>query len=355
MASPPVTKWKAPDSARFLLVPAPGGLAMAQDRQPGFHRPVMVGEVVELLGPVPPGVVVDATFGGGGHAVALLRALGPDHRVLGIDRDPEALGPEVAGPEAVGREMVKPEDVRRLTVVRGNFAELARILTSEGVGAPVGVLFDFGVSARHLDDPARGFSYRHAGPLDMRMDQDQDLTAADLVNELDEAELARIIRRFGEEPAADRIAAAIVRARPLTNTLELAGIVAAAASRGRTSRRHLHPARRTFQALRMAVNGELEAIEAGLDQALSALTSGGRCVAIAYHSIEDRVVKARFAAAVGGCVCPPELPVCGCGASPQFRSLTRGAKKPSADELSINRRARSARLRAVEKVRGEPG
>jgi len=311
---------------------------MTQDRE--YHRPVMADETVELLGPVPPGVVVDATFGGGGHARRLLEALSSDHRVFGIDRDPEA----------VARAS---EEGGRLQVVRGNFADLAKILDEANVTAPVGVLFDFGVSSHHLDDPARGFSYRHGGPLDMRMDPDQDLTAADLVNGLEVSELITLIREFGEEPMASRIAAAIVTARPILDTARLAEVIASAVPPARTretGRRRLHPARRTFQALRIAVNQELEAVEDGIDQALGVLAPEGRILAISYHSLEDRIVKRRFATAVSGCVCPPDLPVCGCGASPQYRSLTRGALKPSQAEAAANPRARSARLRALVKV-----
>jgi 16S rRNA (cytosine1402-N4)-methyltransferase len=311
---------------------------MTQDRE--YHRPVMADETVELLGPVPPGVVVDATFGGGGHARRLLEALSSDHRVFGIDRDPEA----------VARAS---EEGGRLQVVRGNFADLAGILDEARVTAPVGVIFDFGVSSHHLDDPARGFSYRHGGPLDMRMDPDQDLTAADLINGLEVSDLMTLIREFGEEPMASRIAAAIVAARPIVDTARLAEVIASAVPPARTretGRRRLHPARRTFQALRIAVNQELEAVEDGIDQALGVLAPEGRILAISYHSLEDRIVKRRFATAVSGCVCPPDLPVCGCGASPQYRSLTRGALKPSQAEAAANPRARSARLRALVKV-----
>jgi 16S rRNA (cytosine1402-N4)-methyltransferase len=311
---------------------------MTQDRE--YHRPVMADETVELLGPVPPGVVIDATFGGGGHSRRLLEVLSSDHRVLGIDRDPEA----VARASHEGG---------RLQVIRGNFVNLARILDEANVTAPVGVLFDFGVSSHHLDDPARGFSYRHGGPLDMRMDPDQDLTASDLVNGLEVSELSALIRELGEEPMASRIAAAIVKARPMADTARLAEVIASAVPPSRTretGRRRLHPARRTFQALRIAVNSELEAVESGVDQALEILAPEGRVVAISYHSLEDRIVKRRFVTAVSGCVCPPDLPICGCGASPKYRSLTRGAVKPSQAEAVANPRARSARLRGLVRV-----
>ena len=305
---------------------------MTQDRE--YHRPVMAGEVVELLGQVPVGVVVDATYGGGGHARELLRVLGRRHRVLGIDRDPEA----VAQAEHLGG---------RLKVVHGNFADLEDVLAREEMDAPVGILFDFGVSSHQLDEGRRGFSYRQPGPLDMRMDPGQKISAADIVNEATASELASLIRRFGEEPRAARIADAIVRARPIADTVELAEVIADAVP---GPRQRAHPARRTFQALRIAVNDEISAVEQGIDQALEALAIDGRCVAISYHSLEDRAVKRRFASAVSGCVCPPDLPVCGCGASARFRLLTRGALKASSSEVIDNPRARSARLRALARV-----
>jgi 16S rRNA (cytosine1402-N4)-methyltransferase len=304
---------------------------MTQDRD--YHRPVLAGEVVRLLRPVPPGWVVDATYGGGGHARRLLDELGPGHRVLGIDRDPAAVDRARQG--------------ERLRVVHGNFAELEDLLARERVTSPVAVLFDFGVSSFQLDEPGRGFAYRHAGPLDMRMDPTQELTAAGLVNDLPEEDLAGLIRRFGEEPAARQIARAIVRNRPITDTAHLAEVVVGAFP---IRARRRHPARRTFQALRIAVNDELNAIASGVEAALAALAVDGRCVAIAYHSLEDRIVKARFQAATAGCTCPPELPVCACGASPRFRSLTGKAVKASPDEVAANPRGRSARLRAVARV-----
>lgn len=316
---------------------------MTQDRESErvYHRPVLAGAVTELMALVPVGVVVDATFGGGGHAREMAMRLGNGYRLLGIDRDPEV----VAGGQL--------EDAARRTaavevrVRSGNFAELGEILATEGVTAPVGVLFDFGVSSHHFDEPTRGFSYRLEGPLDMRMDPSSGVTAADLVNGLPEPELASLLRRFGEEPAARRIAAAIVAQRPIRTTTELAQVIEGAVRR---QARRLHPARRTFQALRIAVNDELDAIDSGVSQALELLAIGGRCITIAYHSLEDRLVKNLFRAASNGCVCPPDLPVCGCGAEPRYRQLTRGAVKAEADEIAANPRARSARLRAVERV-----
>lgn len=319
---------------------------MTQDQEPEhqeeekeYHRPVLAGTVMELLAAVPVGVVVDATFGGGGHARELAARLGRGYRVLGIDRDPEA----VARAAEVRRIEAMDIEVRL-----GNFAHLGEILAEAGVGAPVGVLFDFGVSSHHFDEPARGFSYRLDGPLDMRMDPSTPVTAADLVNGLPEPDLASLLRGLGEEPAAGRIAKAIVSKRPLRTTTELAAVIEAAVPRLGPRRRH--PARRTFQALRMAVNAELDAISSGVGQALELLAVNGRCVTIAYHSLEDRLVKNLFREASNGCVCPPDMPVCGCGAEAQYRLLTRGVIKPNADEVADNSRSRSARLRAVERV-----
>ncbi len=341
---PPGNQWKAPDSARFLLVPAPGGLTMTQGSSTGpqeheYHEPVLATEVVEVFKPLTSGVVVDATYGGGGHTRRLLEEMDQGISIIGIDRDPDALAH--AAPEKVALEGVR--------VLKGNFRDLGALLTSEGIEAPVGFLFDLGVSSHQLEDPARGFSYRREGPLDMRMGTDTDLTADEIVNRWDERELASLIRRFGEEPMAQRIARAIVGARPIATTGHLAGVVAEAVPAAR--RRAGHPARRTFQAIRIVVNDELGALRDGLDDALDMLIPSGRCAVISYHSLEDRIVKRRFAAGATGCVCPPDLPVCACGADPELRLLTRGAIVPQPEEVASNPRARSAKLRAVEKMR----
>lgn len=282
--------------------------------------------------PIEEGTVVDATYGGGGHTEMLLKELGV--QLVAIDRDPEAIARAT-------------HDVRVRAVV-GNFADLAKILDGLGVAAVTGVLFDFGVSSHHLDESERGFSYRVSGPLDMRMGPDAETTAAEVINEWDEEELAAVIRRFGEEPVAAKIAAAIVAARPLSTTTQLADVIASAVPAVR--KRVGHPARRTFQAIRIAVNDELTAIASGLDQAIERLSPGGRLVAISYHSLEDRLVKRRLAVGFGACTCPPELPICGCGAALELKPLTRGAWRPTAAEVADNRRARSARLRAAVKV-----
>jgi 16S rRNA (cytosine1402-N4)-methyltransferase len=309
---------------------------MNQDRlssDSGYHRPVLANEVVELLAPVIPGVVVDATFGGGGHSRRILEEFGDDVRVIAIDRDPEAL--------ANARSL-------RVTPVEGNFADLADLVGPLVKTQVAGVLFDFGVSSRQLDDPSRGFSYRHEGPLDMRMGPDAATTAAEILNEWAEGRLAKVIRRYGEDPMASRIAAAIVRGRPYQSTRQVATVIAEALPAAR--RRAGHPARRAFQAIRIAVNAELEAVEAGLDQAIETIAPRGRVIAISYHSLEDRLVKRRFARGSKGCVCPPDLPVCGCGQTAELRLLTRGAIKPGPEEVLLNNRARSAVLRAAEKT-----
>lgn len=295
-----------------------------------YHLPVMVEEVVGLFRPIQEGIVVDATFGGGGHTRRLMETMSNEVRLIGIDRDPEA---RAGAP---------------VPVLAGAFGDLAELLAAEGITKVAGVLFDFGVSSRQLDVAARGFSYRHDGPLDMRMDPGQELTAADIVNSWSESEIASIIRRLGEDPHASRIAREIVARRPFRRTLELAEAISAAVPAA--ARRKGHPARKTFQALRMEVNSELDQIERGLDAALEMVAPGGRVVAISYHSLEDRIVKRRFAREVAGCVCPPGLPVCGCGARVVFGLLTPKPLFPRPEEVTINPRARSARLRAIERL-----
>ncbi len=285
------------------------------------------------LAPVLPGVVVDATFGGGGHTRRLLDEFGKSVNIVAIDRDPAAL--------ANARELGVP-------AVQGNFSDLGDLVVSVTEEPVSGVLFDFGVSSHQLDEPDRGFSYRHDGPLDMRMGPDAAYTAAEVVNEWPEDRLADVIRRFGEEPLARRLARAIVKGRPYQSTGQLSTVVAAAVPAAR--RRAGHPARRTFQAIRIAVNGELEAITSGLDSAIELVRPEGRVLAISYHSLEDRIVKRRFTQGATGCTCPPELPVCGCGNSAELRILTRKPIRASAAEVEANNRARSAALRAAEKV-----
>jgi 16S rRNA (cytosine1402-N4)-methyltransferase len=307
------------------------------------HRPVLVGLVVELFAPVPPGVVVDATLGGGGHAEALLDAH-PHLSVLGLDQDPDAIAAATARLARFGD---------RVTVRRTRFDELSRVvgevLPERGLNGASGALFDLGVSSPQLDRPERGFSYRGEGPLDMRMDPSRPVSAADLVNGADEVELARLLRAYGDERYAARIARAIVSHRPIASTGELADIVRDAVP-APARRRGGHPARRTFQAIRIAVNDELAILPGTLDDAIDALVPGGRCVAIAYHSGEDRIVKDRFRhAEAGGWTGPSHLPTPP-DVRPVVRLLRRGGWTPSDAEVTHNPRAEAARLRAVEKL-----
>ena len=304
--------------------------------QPFAHLPVMLEEVIDMFAGVPEGVVLDATVGGGGHAFALLTAF-PNLSVVGLDQDAEAV--------AAATSLLAPFGARA-AVVRARFDALATVLDELGIGSLSGAIFDLGVSSPQLDRPERGFSYRFDGPLDMRMDRSQGMTAASVVNETTQAQLARLFAIHGETSFARRIAAAIVNARPLTTTQQLADVVSSAVPAA--ARRRGHPAKRVFQALRAAVNSELEVLPLAIDAALERLAPGGRIVVLAYHSGEDRAVKQRLVyAATGGCNCPAGLP-CVCGAVPQVRLLNRGARKPSAQEVAANPRAQSARLRAAE-------
>jgi 16S rRNA (cytosine1402-N4)-methyltransferase len=308
--------------------------------QPEFvHRPVMVDEVVELFGPVPAGTIVDATVGGAGHARALLDAH-PHVRVVGLDQDPDAV--------AVARDRLSPFG-ERAVVVHARFDRLDEMVDELGIDGLAGALFDLGVSSPQLDRAERGFSHRFDAPLDMRMDPTTGRTAADIVNEYSEADLVRVLRELGDERHAVRISRAVIANRPITTTARLAEVVRDAIP-APARRRGGHPARRSFQALRIEVNGELDVLPLALSRAIERLVPGGRCAVLAYHSGEDRIVKEQLReAATGGCTCPPGLP-CQCGAVPTVRLLKRGAWKPSAAEIEANPRSESARLRAVEKL-----
>jgi 16S rRNA (cytosine1402-N4)-methyltransferase len=309
------------------------------------HQPVAAGSVVGFLGPVleDGGVVVDATLGRGGHAAALLEA-SPRATLVGIDRDPEAI-------QKSGARLAPYAD--RIRLVRDDFKNLAAVLERLGHATVRGVLFDFGVSSPQLDTAARGFSFRVDGPLDMRMDPDQKLTAHHVVNDYPQKELARVIARYGEERFATRIARRIVDARPIQGTVALAEVVKEAIPAA-TRRTGGHPARRTFQALRIEVNSELRAIERAIPDAIDRLETGGRVVAISYHSLEDRLVKRAFVDASKGCTCPPEIAICVCGASAKIRILTRRPSRPPAEEIAENPRAEAAKLRAAEKLGAAP-
>jgi len=280
---------------------------------------------------------VDCTVGLGGHARLILERVRPGGRLLGIDRDEAALA-------AARRRLagIDPPPVLR----QGDFRDVAAIATESGFPHVDGVLMDLGVSSPQLDDPGRGFSFRKDGPLDMRMDRRQPLTAERVVNELPERELAALVRRLGEERWAARIAGFVVRRRPLRTTRELASAVEAAIPRAAWPR-DIHPATRTFQAIRMHVNDELGSLEQGLRGAVEILSTDGRLVVIAFHSLEDAVVKRFLALESRDCICPPRQPVCTCGHRASLRILTRKPVRPSADEVAENPRSRSARLRAA--------
>jgi 16S rRNA (cytosine1402-N4)-methyltransferase len=283
---------------------------------------------------------VDCTLGAGGHTRLLLAGIAPNGRLLAIDRDEVAVETARAALAAV---------TPALTLVHGDFGEVARLAREAGVDEVHGVLFDLGLSSVQLDDPERGFSFRHDGPLDMRMDRDVPVTAARVVNELSERELAEVIRRLGEERWAARIAKFVVARRPLQSTRDLAGAVEAAIPKGAWPP-DVHPATRTFQAIRMRVNDELGSLDRGLRGALEIVKPGGRIVVISFHSLEDRLVKSFFATESRDCICPPEQPVCTCGHRASVRVLTRKPVRPSEAEVAGNPRSRSARLRAAERL-----
>lgn len=316
---------------------------MAAESSNFLHTPVMLAEITAIFEPVPAGVFVDATLGGGGHTQAVLDAH-PQLTGLGLDQDVDALA-------AAGETLARFGDRAVLRQVR--FDRLAATVGELGDRPVVGVLFDLGVSSPQLDRPERGFSYRSPGPLDMRMDRDQALSADEVVNTYSGEALARVLRDFGDERFATRIARAVVAARPITDTAMLAEVVrdAIPAPARRTGG---HPAKRTFQAIRIEVNHELDILADAIDQGIAVLAPGGRIAVLAYHSGEDRIVKDRLRlAATGGCTCPPQLP-CQCGAVPSVKLLKRGTWKPSAAEIAANPRAESARLRAAEKLAAPP-
>jgi 16S rRNA (cytosine1402-N4)-methyltransferase len=302
------------------------------------HAPVMRDEITAIFATVPTGTIVDATLGGGGHSRALLDDR-DDIDILGIDQDPDALRAAI--------ETLAPYG-DRVRTSRRRFDQLSEALNDHDVQEISGALFDLGVSSPQLDRGERGFSYRHDGPLDMRMDADQSWSADDVVNGYAERDLARIIRRYGDERFADRIARAICAARPIQSTTELAAVVTTAipAAARRTGG---HPAKRTFQAIRIEVNDELGVLPGAIDAAVEATRPGGRIAVLSYHSGEDRIVKERFANAAGACACPDDLP-CVCGAVQTVRIVRGVPKKASAAEQATNRRAASARLRVVERI-----
>jgi 16S rRNA (cytosine1402-N4)-methyltransferase len=304
------------------------------------HEPVMVAEVLEGLAVRPGGRYIDATVGLGGHAEAILEAAQPGGALLGVEVDPQAL--------AVAHERLDRFG-EAVALVRGHNRELASIADAEGFEQVDGVLLDLGVSSLQLEAAGRGFSFRRDEPLDMRMDPDGELTAEAIVNEYEERALADLIRQYGEERRARAIARAIVARRPLRTTGELVGAVEQAVGRGRE--RHNHPATLTFQALRIAVNRELDFLVDTLSAAYGLLGgAGARLVVIAFHSLEDRIVKEHFRQESRDCICPPRTPSCICGHSATLRLVTKRVRKPGAAELARNPRARSARLRVAESL-----
>lgn len=323
------------------------------NRAQSQHVPVMLEEVLRFLQPRPGGHYIDGTLGGGGHTAALLERSAPDGKVLGIDTDVQALA-------RVGEQLSDYVRNGRLVLVHGNFAELARIVNEAGFVSIQGVLLDLGFSSDQMDDPQRGFSFSADGPLDMRLDQSLVMTAADLVNSASEQELADIFWRYGEETRSRQIARRIVRERakgPITRTTQLATLAAAGVPyRSGT----IHPATRTFQALRIAVNQELERLTTALPQILDLLSTvetgetrgeeAGRMVIIAFHSLEDRIVKEFMRREATDCLCPPRTPVCICGHQARLRLLTHKPVIPTGQEIERNPRARSAKLRAAEVV-----
>lgn len=310
--------------------------------------PVLRDEAIAALRPRPGGRYIDGTFGGGGHTRALLAAIAPDGVVLALDADPAA----IARAEAMRADLAIGT---RLMPVQGNFADMYQVALAQGIAPVDGVLLDLGLSSFQLDAPDRGFAFRLDGPLDMRFDPTRGVPASELVNTLPEVELADLIWRFGEEPGSRRIARAVVRERssaPVQTTAQLAGIVerALGGRRGRDT----HPATRTFQALRMATNDELRVLEAALLGAVDVLAAGGRLAVIAFHSLEDRLVKRFIDRESAACVCPPEAPICVCNHQPRLRKVTRRAIKPTAGEAAANPRARSAILRVAERLPAPP-
>ncbi|HMA34976.1 MAG TPA: 16S rRNA (cytosine(1402)-N(4))-methyltransferase RsmH [Chloroflexia bacterium] len=315
-----------------------------------MHEPVLYQETLTALAVIPGGSYIDGTVGAGGHAAGILERAAPGGRLLGLDQDPQALD--------LARAQLAPFGAQAV-LVHANFAALGEVAPARGFLANAGLLLDLGVSSMQIDSPVRGFSFLADAPLDMRMDPTAGPpTAADLVNHLPEGELADLLYRYGEEPASRRIARRIAAERqqaPIGTTSRLATIVlAAVGGRPAGPRGRIHPATRTFQALRIAVNHELDVLPPALDAALALLRPGGRLAVIAFHSLEDRIVKQFIQQEVKGCICPPELPVCQCGRVPRLRAISKGAIQASAAEINRNPRARSARLRVAERLPGGP-
>jgi 16S rRNA (cytosine1402-N4)-methyltransferase len=309
------------------------------------HSPVLYTEVLAGLQVRPGGLYIDATVGAAGHAFGILQASAPDGQLLGIDADPAAV--------SFAQEVLRPFGSRAI-VQLANFQSLKGVAADYGVDQVDGILLDLGLSSRQLADAGRGFAFSLAGPLDMRLDPGEGQSAADLINHLPESELANLLWRYGEERQARPIARAIVAARPLTTTDQLADVVVQAARQGRHAKRRagqrIHPATRTFQALRIAVNNELDRLAQALPQALGLLRMGGRLAVISFHSLEDRLVKRFYQQEARDCLCPPDMPVCTCQHRATLRVITHKPVRPSPEEIARNPRSRSARLRIAERL-----
>jgi len=305
---------------------------------PSSHTPVMLNETIKSLAVQQGGRYIDCTIGGGGHAAAIMQHSQPGGQLLGIDADPESLKIACMRLKAYGNSVL---------LVNDNFVNLETICIKNDFKPVHGILFDLGLSSMQLDTASRGFSFRHKAPLDMRFNPDQEVNAADIVNTSTEAELSQLIREFGEEGHSHRIARYIVEQRPLKNTFELARIVERAVGGGRGK---IHPATKTFQALRIAVNNELENLKMALKQAVNLLGFEGRLVVISYHSLEDRIVKQFFKQESSDCICPPQVMSCTCHHTARLRLINKKTITPSIEEVEANPRSRSARLRAVERV-----
>ncbi|HJA35236.1 MAG TPA: 16S rRNA (cytosine(1402)-N(4))-methyltransferase RsmH [Firmicutes bacterium] len=307
------------------------------------HVSVLAEECIQALNLRPDGVYVDGTTGGGGHSLRIAQQLGPAGRLICIDRDEEALA-------AASRRLEAYRD--RVTFVKSNFAQIAQVIEGQGLAGVDGILFDLGVSSYQLDNGDRGFSYMHDAPLDMRMDRSQPFSAWDVVNTYTQEQLRQILWEYGEERYSGRVAAAIVQQReesPIETTGQLAQVIREAMPAA-ARREKQHPAKRSFQAIRIEVNGELRAVEQAMEGSVDKLLPGGRLAVISFHSLEDRIVKKIFAQQAKGCTCPPEFPVCVCGKKPRLKLISRGVITAGQKELDENPRARSAKLRVAERI-----
>jgi len=319
-----------------------GGFGELQLNMQKHHESVLAKEILQHLHPREDGLIVDGTLGNGGHTELILKNTAPGLRVLGIDRDEQAI-------ERAGKRLAPFRN--RVTLVHGNFSDIKNILKKANVMNVDGLLLDLGVSSPQLDSPERGFSFMRNGPLDMRMDSTQKTTAADLLVKLSDEELVLVIKEYGEERFAKRIVRAIRKAQeqnPITTTLQLSNIVSGVTHTPRPAK--IHPATRTFQALRIAVNNELEHIKSTLSDSLGILSASARIMVISFHSLEDRIVKNFFKDEEKGCICPPRLPVCACGHKTRLKIITRRPVTPASEEVKRNPRASSSKLRVAERV-----